>query len=809
MTSSILRFVWLSVLLVGSADGATRDWQEPHRQAVQLARDGQLAIAIGQLDELVVQHPDASVIAIDRAVVLTWAKRPADALVLLDRMPANELPGYALEALGKAARDAKRPELALALYEQLIVSDPENINGYLGRALSISDTGDGPRALDELRLLSRTRPDKAIDVLGTMADLAAGDNDWLTVAHAHQRILEIEPGRAASLAALARALRSVGLPILAKDIVAKRPDLFDDEFVAALDTDVSAQHIRWSALPAPRASIERTQAESTLVVVEANLGNEWNKLDPSDPVARRRLLDYIVALHNANAMEEVVAVYEFLERREVDIPIYAQLSAASALLYLEQPRRARILYESALAQEPNNIEAQMGQYYALVETEDLIDAEAYIEAVDRAQAPWKIGSDSRIVQENPNKYRTTLALALAPALGDHVAESHRRLDRLVAEAPSNTDLRSARAQVHRWRGWPRRAIREVTPILRFEPELVSARLVKAHAHLDVGEQVETEQELAYLKRELPDQKHVLSLERRLTNYRSWQVSSEFSAGQSSGGTESGSRFLQLTTELLSKPFATHYRAFARHKFLVSSFSDQNVRFHRLELGATREARDWRVTASVTGGSNDHRDLGVAAEASWRPNDHLTVSLFGAIEPDDLPIRAIRDGIGGDQIGGALGYRASESFSAEARYSRLHFDDGNERESTQLTMQRRLLARPKHRVDVDAELYASRNSLPDRVYFSPRGDFAASAGVTHDWRWHRHYQREFHHRIRVGAGRYGQRGFTPALTWSLMLEQDWQWDERSTMRLRWERSRRVFDGEPEYESVVNGEIRWLF
>jgi biofilm PGA synthesis protein PgaA len=88
-------------------------------------------------------------------------------------------------------------------------------------------------------------------------------------------------------------------------------------------------------------------------------------------------------------MADAVALYERLRREGVVVPAYARNSAAAAYLYLQRPEPAHEIYRSVLADDPNDSDASLGLFYALIELERYREAYAHIDALDRREPAFR------------------------------------------------------------------------------------------------------------------------------------------------------------------------------------------------------------------------------------------------------------------------------------------------------------------------------------------------------------------------------------------------------------------------------------
>jgi len=117
------------------------NWKIDQDNAVLAARNGQYDQALPVLDRLHKDHPDDFSIAADRAAILAWAGRDADAVAAYKEVQAmphtDALPDYLIDAIGHSYRNLHQPEDALAVYRIGLQANPENQSYQAGEILSL------------------------------------------------------------------------------------------------------------------------------------------------------------------------------------------------------------------------------------------------------------------------------------------------------------------------------------------------------------------------------------------------------------------------------------------------------------------------------------------------------------------------------------------------------------------------------------------------------------------------------------------------------------------------------------------------
>ena len=100
-------------------------------------------------------------------------------------------------------------------------------------------------------------------------------------------------------------------------------------------------------------------------------------LDAED---QRRLTDRLSALASRRRAADAVKLYETLRERDIPVPLWAERDIAGSYLELRRPQEALSRYRQVVAANPDDFDANLGLFYALVETEQL---DAATEHIDR------------------------------------------------------------------------------------------------------------------------------------------------------------------------------------------------------------------------------------------------------------------------------------------------------------------------------------------------------------------------------------------------------------------------------------------
>lgn len=655
----------------------------------------------------------------------------------------------------------------------------------------------------------RAQHPRRIDVLEAFADIAAARRDYFDALTAYQAILAQAPTHRGALRGKIDTLARLGAPQLAVEFADRNVGILTSNERDAIAANRTAQQIRWGASAADTgrgsgrfAGIDRALADSEATEVRA--------LDPSVELTateRQLALDRVSALHDRYRMCDAVALYEAMAARPTAVPAYTKAAAASAYLYLEQPEKARDLYREALAENPDDLQSQIGLFYALAESEEHDAALTQIEGTIAVTPKWIGAWSQATIHENPTYARVLSTRASAPLSSNRPGEAWRRLGELSELVPFHMDIRTDYASSMRARGWPRTAEQELRWILAADPDNSGALGERAGALLEMRDYHVAESVLASAQEVAAEDGRVARSARlwQVHNMRELIVDGSF--GKSNGG-PAGTRDLAIESWLYSSPLAYKYRVFGHAYHAQAKFADETARRDRVGVGL--EYRSPLVIATGELSQDIHEsETAVAASLAYTPNDFWTFRASADSSANETPLQARLVDIDARRVSVEALWRAHESRSAGLALSYLDFSDGNRREVSQVHWTERVVAGPVYMLDITAALYASNNSLTGASYFNPTSDFSPTLEFANEWIQWRRYTRAFRHRLVLTVGNYWQEGFGTGKANSLRYEQEWAADDRLVFRYGVGRSVHPYDGVETERDYGFFSLNWRF
>ena len=779
---------------VGAQDGP---------QASSSLRNDEAARRLQRLKEQADRNPGNKAFLYDYIQALEEAGREADLLALQPRLDFASAPATVLARLGRAASNQKQFALAVEIFQAALKQAPERIDIIGALSYSLIDAG---RAAEAQKLLESHQRlmEKRIPLLEAHAEALRAQREHAQALLDYDRILVLDPANRNAKRNRIFAVAQLGAPHRALELADQTSRLLTDEERAGLRGDRSAITARWGAAadadsPGRFSNTDAALAENEKLLPTATGAALW-----------RLQSDRVVLLRNRYRMREAVQLHEEMERAGGTIPAYVQVAAADAWLYLEQPEKARDLYQAAIAQGDTTAAAKYGLFYAYNDAEQ---HEAAIGQIDRvvAEAPQKIRAYSPLtVADNPDYASALTTAGAARGYQDRLADAQTRLEGFRNQAPWNMEGREKLAGLYGARGWPRKAEQEYLWILAAEPRERAARTGKADTLRELRDWGPAGREALALAQEYPEDKQVQRVARLWRIHEMRELRVEAGTGDSSGsGGPLGSREHQIESWLYSEPFKYDWRAFLHQYDASATFPDGDGHRRRLGAGAEYRVRDWRASAEISAGYDDATDVGLSVAGDWWMNDHWDFEAAAETSTNDIPLKGRPSGVRGKSLRVGATYRVSESRRFAAGAQTIDFNDGNRRDNFNASAFQRLITGPVFKLDAVLGLYTSKNSLQNAVYFNPGSDSGADLTLIGEQRLWRRYDRSFVHRLYLSVGTYQQKNFGSGEVAGIRYEHEWNLDDRLNILYGAQRTIHPYDGVREYMNYYNLAVNWKF
>ncbi|HQP10102.1 MAG TPA: tetratricopeptide repeat protein, partial [Candidatus Omnitrophota bacterium] len=474
-------------------------------EAIAFARQDQFNEALGLLDRLEVFENKSQQIAMDRIVIYIWQENFEQAVSDYQQMNIDQDP--APYFLKEVARAYKRCDKEIALPEkhwQYIAPYVEAIEEqeYANRVQlafirSNMEEGDTEKALSLIDEVLKADPQQQ-EAMFLKAEIYDATGEYWKAVKVYDQILKIFPDNRAAFNLKLRSLMDLGATSIVLREAEQHPDIVDAVVVERARTNVPMHEIRWEESKLALQKIDQFQEEYERASSE---NPEDEKVSEN---YQRVQWDRFLALRQEEKMREIVDAYEALVREGTEVPPWVERSAADAYLYLEKPEEALEIF-NRLAQTDPSFDVQMSVYYTLVDLGRFKEAQEKLDRIDQV-TPEKI-IERGILQDNWQKADIAFNKAWLLMYQDRLREAEKYIKDVKKVSPFNTDLRTAEAHNHLYRGWKRRALEDFKAVRTIDDTLISARIGYARALNENMQKEEAREELKAILEKKPTNKH--------------------------------------------------------------------------------------------------------------------------------------------------------------------------------------------------------------------------------------------------------------------------------------------------------------
>lgn len=787
----------LTVLFLGlgtAIPALAQNLDERIDAAIELNRTGKSDEAIQNLNDILKDFPANRRAQIDLGVVYVWSAQAEEGIKLLDRFDSKDLPDYALSARGRANRATADYQKAISDYRALLARDRKDPDAFAGLVLSLAD-GDKANLATPLIVGWQEQNPATYTVTIASAYVFDKTEQYLNALLAYQRALEFDQSSSEAKRGAVLMLEKVGAHSIALKLAKESKSSFSAQELERLHLNLAAAHIRFARTYEPRSSERFRWADLALSELEGQQ-------------SMRARIDRLAALHDRRLMNQVIAEYEALVGEGVNLPNYAKDVSATAYLYLQQPEKSETLYREVYQAEPGNVSAGIGLFYALVELEQIDDALAHIEELDKLTPRFQEYRGSKSKHANPDKTSVLNTWATSPLFNNNPAEAQARLENLNDRAGGNAQFQIALAEIYRSRGWPNQANDQAKIAHSTETESVTLKTLLANLDQDLRRFDVAREKSGVLVEAYPEDKQVQRLNRRLEIHNMREMIISFNAANSDGSTF-GSSSGDIEARVYSAPFRQNWRSFIDGGFATADFEEGRGQLFNGLIGL--DHRSEKVYSEMAlGYANGEKDgLKGKLSADYLFDDHWTVGGTAELFSDETPLRAVKNNVKSDSIFLRSSYRVSESLRFDGAIGFSDFDDGNERLSGYLGSTARAYSSAKYVLNLALTVYGSDNSLANAAYYNPEQDFSAALNTENQFLLYRKYDTAFWNDVSFDVGPYWQKNFGTSANYSGSYQHRWQWDGLYELSYGVRLASRVYDGDREIELSGFGRLAVRF
>lgn len=809
MKRNCMSSLLLGLCMASSLMAETPLWQQAdYVAAILKARAGEPAAALAMLEKQRALAPLQGSLLDDYLTLLCWSGRPADALASLPSAH-DGLRSDTLALLARAARDTRRYPQAVALYQALLQRE-NRADWTAGLAMAQAEAGlvaAASRTLDQAEAAVPAGDVRELLRARAYVLIQAGQ---LTAALAYlQRMQAQYPDDVPLQNLLVEVQLRLGMPVQAMATL-RQQDRPDPVLLRQAELDQAATLSRWGRMQESlqNGSGRHGQTDAALALNQQLL----DALPAGDSAMRKHVLDdRLQMLTQRGRFAETIQLYQ--AHPGLSWSAYGLAAVADAYLAQRQPQAAVPLYRAAIRGNPGADEAldwRSGLAYALLESNDFAGVRAELAAM-RAATPRVRSNAAGQRSFNPDYQRVMLLDAMLAAYQDQTRAAWQQVELLLRDAPFNTELRQNQAALALQRGWPRRAGDIYRRLQVDDPASLEARAGLASVALDTGEYPQAAAILGELRQQRLDWTELDKLQRSYDWSQRPELTVEAGRDLSGGQGSSEQNAWDTLSRLYSSPFG-HWRLFAQHQLQRASYVDQPepARYESGGLGLQYRSVQGSGEFGVLAGLDGQQQAGAFAGYSWTPDDQWTLGARYEQNSADTPLKARLSQTRGNKAELQAGYRVDDYRQFSLQLSQLSLSDGNLRQALGGGWTERWHSGPLYKLDSTLWLATSHNrDTPSALYFNPLSDSEADLTITQDWRLWGHYDNSLHQRLGLTLGTYQQQGYGSGGVWGLLLEQEWRWGERASLRYGYTRVRHPYDGQADFGSKVYLNIDWRF
>ena len=782
------------------------------------ARNGRFDDALPSLRALVLREPRELRWRYDLVAVLSWAGRHVEARDAARNLRlGNNTPSYVLAAIGKSALEAGDAARSTQAWSRLLRRQPTNADTLLGVALAqLAGADPKPAGATLQRLMAMAGNNGPQRQVIAEALRARGHADRATAFDDGPRALPqaqsptqtvVTPSAPAATVVEARiATESVAPAPTPTPASTPTPTLAALQDLNGLAIRKASEHLVQDYSAARYGPMDQALSDNAALIDRARVAGDQTVLE-------RLQWDRVVALRQRGAMLTAIDTHDELsDGGRKQTPAWERNAVADAWLALRQPDKARVMYQTLLADDPQNQDLQIALAYAELEAEHLLAA------MDVA---------NQLVTQHPDSLAAARTQSAMLRFTDQLAPAQSALNKLRTSYPDDAGLWLDEADLLMARGLPRAAQALYARVLVVAPDNVNARVGIVNALWAQGQLVDADRLRLALVEQAPEHPGVQRLQRAWERHLRPIVVTDVTSGMGLG-IVSGNDDLVWESAIYSGQIANALRLFGTHHRAHATFGGNKAAHERLGFGIEWTRRDWQATLEANHDIRNAHDASWATSARWQIDDQWSVRGRYESQTNDFPLKGRAPGA---QPGApywqhaaksnlGVTWRQNESRRMSGAISWYDFNDGNRRVALDTSYVDRLVSRNGHTLDLALSAYGSRNTLRDAVYFNPYHDAALAASLTWDWLTWRQYERAFNQRLSVTVGNYRQYSYvSPGFDrvtnygWNLYqdvrYEHEWRWGPDRNTRYGIGARRFPYDGIDEAKVYVYLHHEWRF
>lgn len=780
-----------SVVQVAYAQNSSIDTERENIIIFSRQGEAQLNQAIPKLEALFKRTNDIKV-RDDLITLYLRTNQSAKALSLCESCAPAQFSQNELENLGKAARNEKQYDRAVAFYSQLQKQFPDNPNGWLGGALASTETKNYTAAKNALNVYKkRFGQDNAyLDAESYLLDFTEPDMAKLG---RWQRQLEQNPKNLTLMKELYRLASKYNVQPLREKLQSSYPEQFNSKDIMWLEHD--------KVIISAKNASTITQQEKSFDELTALLA----KINPQHPLYQQTLQDRFVVGVRLNKFNEIDDDFQLLQSQP-NTPDYLEEAFGDYWMAKGSPHKALTSYQNieqrasknkravgdALLQKLSLAASDAGEFKLAQKYLEQITSNVYINDYTRTSKITNPSYDSR--------YFGLARLALWR--GNSQLAQQLIDDRVFNKTPGDPWVMLQKSELEK----NRRNYNDA----KFWAE-------KASYFLNDNDQQEVRTSLAETalsQNDLPTVSKTIDAMNEEQRQSAQSLIKHYEQARS--GKVVGSVGLQHRTSPISysnessQDYAIYTPKTANgHDLYVhyletrSPYDKESLISRRIGVGT--ELNFYPLQLKMEGGKgiklNDKAYF--STDANYTLNQHWSFNLNANINGSGTPVKAINKGVYTRDIGFSTTYSYSDIFQAGLGGGVMKFDDGNLRKEANFWLNLNTFKHDRWTLTNNFRVDYSKNKTIDSAeYYNPAKATSLEFGADLSYYQPLNYGLVLNHHLKASVGVYKQAELSREKMWSISYGHNWRIGKRYAISYEVGRKKNIYDGSAEFNNFGN-------
>ena len=787
----LLAGVSTSVAQVAYAQKSSVDTERENIIIFSRQGDTQLNQAIPKLETLFKRTHDVKV-RDDLMTLYLRTNQSAKALSLCESCAPAQFSQNELENLGKAARNEKQYDRAVAFYSQLQKQYPDNPNGWLGGALAFTETKNYNAAKNALSVYKkRFGQDNAyLDAESYLLDFTEPDMAKLG---RWQRQLEQNPKNITLMRELYRLASKYNLQPLQEKLQKAYPDQFNQKDMMWFEHGKTITSSKNATTP--------TQQEKSFEELTALLA----KINPEHPLYQQALQDRFVMGVRLNKFNEIDDDFQLLQSQP-NTPDYLEEAFGDYWMAKGSPHKALSTYQNieqrtsknkravsdALLQKLSLAASDAGEFKLAQKYLEQITSNAYINDYTRT---------SRIT--NPSYDPRYFGLAhLALWRGNSQLAQQLIDDRVFNKTPGDPWVMLQKSELERNRKnyddakfWAEKASYFLN-----ENDQLESRKSLAEIALSQNDFSTVSKTLNAMDKDQRRSAKTLinSYDRALLGKIVGNIGLQHRTSPANYHNESHQDYAIYTPKT-----ANGHDLYVHYLETRSPYDKESLISRRIGVGTEFNFYPLQLKIESGKGIKLNEKAYFSTEVNYTLNQHWAFNLDANINSSDTPIKAINKGVYTKDIGFSTTYSYSDIFQAGLGGSVMKFDDGNLRKEANLWLNLNTFKHDRWALTNNFRVdYSKNKTINSAEYYNPSKTISVEFGADLSYYQPLNYGLVLTHHLKASIGAYKQAEQYREKMWSISYSHNWRIGKSYAISYEVGRKKNIYDGSAEFNNFGN-------